>query len=81
MTAVGPSKSPSTFGSGQTVDKPHKMSGKQISLQGPKEQSDYQRTSCGGKGTKILLTLAPTLMQNIFAPIIFEIFSGGYFSF
>jgi len=81
MTAVGPSKSPSTFGSGQTVDKPHEMSGEKNFFKGPKEQPDYQRTSCGGKGTKILLTLAPTLMQNIFAPNFSLIVSGRYFSF
>ena len=34
MTVVGPSKSPSTFGAGQTVDKAHKMSGGKKILQG-----------------------------------------------
>ena len=50
MTVVSQSKSPSTFGLGQIVDKPHQISGKKISLPGPKEQSDYPKDLRWGKG-------------------------------
>ena len=66
MTAVGPSKSPSTFGSGQTVDKPHEMLGEKISFKVPRNSLITEGPPVG-----ILLTLAPTLMQKIYAPDFF----------
>ena len=45
MTVNGQSKSPSTFGTGQTVDKPHEMSGEKFSFKVPRNSLITQRTS------------------------------------
>jgi len=52
MTAVGPSKSPSTFGSGQTVDKPHEMSGENISFKVPRNSLITEGPPVGERGQR-----------------------------
>jgi len=52
MTAVGPSKSPSTFGSGQTVDKPHEMSGKKMSFKVPRNSQITKVPPVGERGQR-----------------------------